>query len=228
MTAVSETGDAIETHSVAAPAPSFLTGETIYLRGMELSDAKWGTAWRGSPFPITAEKLEEKLKKDLPKQAQQHRTRLIACRRSDGRPLGAVTVDDSGYLSTEISLVNDPALGGEGAALQAEMLRVVVPWLSAERKRPVVRLITDVDMQPVLSAAESLGMRPSVQLRHGVWRQGKLRDMTLSRVAQSDLDDAVRRPRSGFDGSRHTCGATLLAGASPRFCRATRLFRTMP
>ena len=177
MTAVIETGDATETHSVAAPAPSFLTGDTIYLRGLQLSDAKWGTAWRGSPYPITAEKLEEKIKEDVPKQNLENRSRLIACRRSDDRPVGSVIVDDSLPLSAELMLISDPALGQAGAELQAEMLRIVAPWLIVERQRPVVRLMTDVDMLPLLSTAEVLGMRPAVQLREGVWRQGKLRDM---------------------------------------------------
>lgn len=176
MTAVTETGDAIETHSTTAPAPSFLTGETIYLRGLQLSDAKWATAWRGSLFPITAEKAEEALKVEVPRQNLEDRYRLIACRRSDGRPVGSVTLSDVAYLSTELTLSSDPALGGAGAALQAEMVRLVVPWLSAERKRPVVRVLTDVDMEPVVSAAASLGMDPAVQLRHGAWRQGRLRD----------------------------------------------------
>lgn len=177
MTAVTETGDSTDTHSPVAVAPSFLVGETIYLRGLQLGDAKWGTAWRGSPFPITAEKLEEKIKEDVPKQDLQNRARLIACRRTDDRPVGSVIVDDSLHLSAELALFSDPALGSAGAELQAEMLRIVAPWLTAERKRPVVRLMTDVDMLPVMSAAQSLGMRPAVQLRDGVWRQGKLRDM---------------------------------------------------
>ena len=180
MTAVIETGDSTETHSSAAPAPSFLTGDTIYLRGLQLSDAKWATAWRGSPFPITAEKLEEKIKEDVPKQDLQNRSRLIACRRTDDRPVGSVIIDDSVSLSTELTLFSDPALGSEGAERQAEMLRIVVPWLSTERKRPVVRLVTDVDMYPVLSTAESLGMRPAVQLRDGVWRKASCETSSIS------------------------------------------------
>ena len=34
---------------------TYLIGDTIYLRGAELGDAKWATAWRPRPFPISAE-----------------------------------------------------------------------------------------------------------------------------------------------------------------------------
>ena len=33
---------------------SYLIGDTIYLRGAELGDAYWATAWRPRPFPISA------------------------------------------------------------------------------------------------------------------------------------------------------------------------------
>jgi RimJ/RimL family protein N-acetyltransferase len=87
-----------------------------------------------------------------------------------------VKLNDEEALNADLTLTSDPAVGGQGPELQAEMLRLVVPWLSTERKRPVVRVMTDVDMQPVVSAAEELGMYPAAQLRNGAWRQGKLRD----------------------------------------------------
>ena len=45
---------------------SYLIGDTIYLRGAELGDAKWATAWRPRPFPISAEEAEKQLKKNVP------------------------------------------------------------------------------------------------------------------------------------------------------------------
>lgn len=211
MTAVTETGDAIETHSTAAPAPSFLTGETIYLRGVQLSDARWATAWRGSLFPITAEKAEEALKEEVPKQNEQGKYRLIACRRSDGRPVGAVKLNDEEALNAELTLTSDPAMGGQGPELQAEMLRLVVPWLSTERKRPVVRVMTDVDMQPVVSAAKSLGMDPAVQLRDGVWRQGRLRDGIFYELLHPVWTSRLGDPGPGLAEA----GAPVLHPTSP-------------
>jgi RimJ/RimL family protein N-acetyltransferase len=177
----------IETDSVdedASPAEidrpgegqSYLIGETIYLRGAELEDAKWATAWRPRPFPISAEEAEKQLKKTVPSESERRVALLIACRRNDGRPVGSARIDDSNPTFTPLSLHADPALGAAGAQLQAEMLALLVPWLSGERYRPVVVLATDTGLEPVRAAAASLGMRPAVRLRDGVWRNGRCHD----------------------------------------------------
>jgi N-acetyltransferase len=158
---------------------SYLIGDTIYLRGAELGDAKWATAWRPRPFPISAEEAEKQLKKNVPQEDQKRVALLIACRRDDGRPVGSARIDESNPTITPISLHADPTLGAAGALVQAEMLAQVVPWLSGERYRPVVVLATDTELEPVRAAAESLGMRPAVRLRDGVWRDGRHHDMVF-------------------------------------------------
>jgi RimJ/RimL family protein N-acetyltransferase len=172
---------------------SYLIGDTTYLRGAELGDAKWATAWRPRPFPISAEEAEKQLKKNVPDEGEKRVALLIACRRDDGRPVGSARIDGSDPTTTSISLHADPALGAAGALLQAEILTQLVPWLSGERYSPVVVLATDAGLEPVTAAAESLGMRPAVQLRDGVWRNGRLHDMVfyeyLSPVWTSRLGD---------------------------------------
>jgi RimJ/RimL family protein N-acetyltransferase len=164
------------------PAPGrdgeqrYLVGDTVFLRGLELGDAAWATAWRPSPFPISVQQAEEQLRKSVPGQQARRVARLVACRRDDGRPVGSVLVDDSEATESVVALYADPALGPRGADLQAELLALVVPWLSAERQRPVVRLATDADLAPVMRRAEALGMRPAARLRDGVWRDGALHD----------------------------------------------------
>ena len=178
----SETASVDEDASPAATSrpgegQSYLIGETIYLRGPELDDAKWATAWRPRPFPISAEKAEEQLKKTIPEEDEKRVALLIACRRDDGRPVGSARIDDSDPTSTTIALHVDPALGAVGAQIQAEMLTQLVPWLSGEHYRPVVVLPIDAGLQPVRAAAESIGMRPAVRLRDGIWRDGRHHDM---------------------------------------------------
>jgi N-acetyltransferase len=158
---------------------SYLIGDTIYLRGAELGDAKWATAWRPRPFPISAEEAEQQLKKNVPEEAEKRVALLIACRRDDGRPVGSARIDDSDPTNTTIALHADPALGAAGALVQAEMLGQLVPWLSGERYRPVVVLATDTGLEPVCVAAESVGMRPAVRLREGIWRDGQRHDMVF-------------------------------------------------
>jgi RimJ/RimL family protein N-acetyltransferase len=158
---------------------SYLIGDTIYLRGAEPGDAKWATAWRPRPFPISAKEAEKQLKKNVPAEGEKRVALLIACRREDGRPVGSARIDESDPTATSISLHADPALGTAGGVVQAEMLTLLVPWLSGERYAPVVVLATDAGLEPVAAAAESLGMRRAVQLRDGVWRDGRLHDMVF-------------------------------------------------
>ena len=155
---------------------AYLIGPTIYLRGAELGDARWATAWRPTPFPISAEEAEKQLKKNVPRDDEKRVALLIACRRHDGRPVGSARIDDSNPPGTSISLYADPALGAVGAQVQAEMLGQLVPWLSGERYRPVVLLATDADLEPVVATAEGLRMQPAVRLRQGVWRDGQHHD----------------------------------------------------
>jgi RimJ/RimL family protein N-acetyltransferase len=152
---------------------SYLIGDTLYLRGAELGDARWATAWRPIPFPISAEEAKNQLKQNVPADDEKRMGLLIACRRDDGRPVGSARIDASIPTVTSISLHADPALGSAGALIQAEILRQLVPWLSGERYSPVVVLATDAGLEPVTAAAASLGMRPAVELRDGVWRNGR-------------------------------------------------------
>jgi RimJ/RimL family protein N-acetyltransferase len=158
---------------------SYLIGDTIYLRGAELGDAKWVTAWRPRPFPIFAEEAEKQLKKSVPAEGEKRVALLIACRRNDGRPVGSARIDESDPTATTVALHADPALGAAGALVQAEILTLLVPWLSGERYAPVVVLATDAGLEPVATAAASLGMRPAARLRDGVWRNGRLHDMVF-------------------------------------------------
>jgi RimJ/RimL family protein N-acetyltransferase len=177
---------------------NYLIGETIYLRALELSDAKWTSAWRTSPFPMSAELAEEQLKKNVPEQAERRTTRVVACRRSDGRPVGSAQFDDSDATICWLGLHADPTLGAQGAHLQAEMLGLLVPWLSGERFRPVVHLATNSSLEPVLARAEALGMQPAARLRQGIWREGRRHDSLFYEYYQPAWVERVGDPGPGI------------------------------
>jgi RimJ/RimL family protein N-acetyltransferase len=165
---------------------TYLVGETIYLRGLEADDAKSAMSWRPSPFPVSAKTLEEQLKKDAADEQGRQEYRLIACRRGDDRPVGSAHFGFAYPPRADVRLTSDRALGMDGARVQAEMLRLLVPWLSAEQHVPALYLRTDADLEPVATAAEAVGMRLAVRLRDGVWRDGRHRD----RVIYEYLDPA--------------------------------------
>jgi RimJ/RimL family protein N-acetyltransferase len=177
---------------------SYLIGDTIYLRGAELGDAKWATAWRPRPFPISAKEAETQLKKNVPAEGEKRTALLIACRRDDGRPVGSARIDASEATATSISLHADPTLGAAGAQVQAEMVVQLVPWLSGERYTPVVVLATDAGLEPVSATAESLGMRPAVRLRDGIWRDGQCHDMVFYEYVNPVWIDRLGDPWPGI------------------------------
>ncbi|MFT4037572.1 MAG: GNAT family N-acetyltransferase [Thermomicrobiales bacterium] len=180
MTAPDEDASTTTTSTTTTPAPGanlhYLNGDTIYLRGVEPDDAKWGMAWWPNRFPIAAETLEEQLKKQAPQSGERGSTRLIICRRSDGRLVGSAVIDESAKTEAYLWLHADPTLGPAGDPIRAEALRLLVPWLAGERFRPIVITAFAEGDAALIAAAQGLGMRPSVMLREGAWRHGQRRD----------------------------------------------------
>src|SRR5215203_5145775 len=111
-----KTGPAPGTHGAGSAGQTFLVGETIYIRGMELSDAKYVRAWRFEPFPVYAEKAEEILKENLPKDAKNHKRWMMLVRRSDDVPLGSVIWETHNGQSAYIAVHPDPILAPDTQA----------------------------------------------------------------------------------------------------------------
>ena len=192
-----------EAPTLGSAGQTFLVGDAIYLRGLELADAKRASAWRASPFPIPAERAEEILKKDVPAQAERHKLHLLACRRADDEPVGAVTIEINGWRTALLRLHTDRP-GGTAApdaaatAVKAELLGLVVPWLSAERHLMVVWTEIDAGDAAVLAAAEALGMRPAFRLREALWRDGRRRDQVTYEILHAAWVERLGDPGPGI------------------------------
>ena len=166
MTSQTTTNDKVST--LAGPtAQSYLIGDTIYLRGAELGDAKWATAWRPTPFPISAEEAEKQLKKNVPQDDGEAGV-ATDCLSTRQRPPGGMGSSSMNQIPPRrpSRCMPTPRSAPLAAQVQAEVLGRVVPWLSGERYRPVVVLATDTDFEPVVMADGSrfFGMRPAVRL----------------------------------------------------------------
>jgi hypothetical protein len=72
--------------NVRVQRQAFLVGPTVYLRPVELADARLSAFWRPIPFPTPVGISEEQLKESIPAEIEAHTRRLIACRRSDNLP----------------------------------------------------------------------------------------------------------------------------------------------
>jgi RimJ/RimL family protein N-acetyltransferase len=202
MTATETTTSSTDTTTAPDVNLHYLVGDTIFLRGIEPADAKWGMAWWPSPFPVAAETLEELLKKRVPEGTSHHRSRLVICRRSDGRPIGSALIDEAWNVEAEVRLHMDPTLGATGDEAQGEAIRTILPWLSGERHHPMIRTYIARGQQAVRDAATSAGMRPAVRLREGAWRSGVLQDLIIYDYPNPVWTARLGDPGIGLDEER--------------------------
>lgn len=176
---------------------TFLVGETLYLRALELGDAKHALAWRPSPFPIPAERAEELLREDVPRHRQESRTRLIACRIADDRPIGSVEYRHWSWRCVLVVPWVDIALGPAGEEIKAEIVRLVVPWLMLERHAMVVWAeIDDAGSQVMMASLHGLGMREAFRLRQAVLRHGRRHDLATYELLHPAWISRLGDPRA--------------------------------
>lgn len=171
------------TASVAPRTPgcegqTFLVGELVYLRGMEVADGKFVTSWRDSLFPVSTDRGEEIIKQDLPKQMQQRKHTLAIVRKSDDRVVGSVIAQYWGaaaFLTVHV----DPVLGEAGAKLKADAIAAMVPWTIEENQRAITFLELAANEETVIAEAGRIGMRQSACFRQALLRDGRRIDLLL-------------------------------------------------
>jgi RimJ/RimL family protein N-acetyltransferase len=188
---------------------TFLVGETIYLRGVEEADAKTITQWYPSPFPISEEVAEERLKKEIPDQARNRSQRLIACRRGDDRPVGSLRTGTWSWMNCDISDIFADPLLNDAATIRAEMLRLVVPWLLEEREFITIVATSHGADQAVAEISREFGGRQASRLREALWQDGcRLDEIAYefinpawvkrlgspSEAAEGEIEREVRQP----------------------------------
>ena len=159
----------------AATDQAFLVGETIFLRGLEEEDAVRASGWRDSPYPINAERAGELIKEQTEKSKPGTRM-LVACRRSDGEPVGSLTMArwPGNDLDLDLKLYANPALPGE-QGVRAEMLKLIVDWGFSEGELPIVYTAFAEEDTELRATAGSLGMRHGAMWREKLWRDGAWR-----------------------------------------------------
>jgi RimJ/RimL family protein N-acetyltransferase len=157
---------------------TFLVGSTMYLRGVERDDAKWGAAWYPSLYPLPSGVLEERLNKEIPEGSRKGEYRLVACRRSDDLPVGSIWYHVEGWRWANVTVHASPVLGAETrSALKAELVGLIVPYLLLERDLINVWWETEAGDETVEATAAEIGLRKSYRLREAVLRGGVRRDL---------------------------------------------------
>ncbi|HEY8446203.1 MAG TPA: GNAT family protein [Thermomicrobiales bacterium] len=158
---------------------TFLVGPTLYLRGIEEGDARTVCSWHPNPFPLPPDVALERLRKEVPSDGEDnHEFRLVACRKSDDRPVGSVTYGVEGWRIGWTKVHADPALTEERrAAIRAELVGLIVPYLVMERDLMTVELIAEGNEPAIEAAATEVGMRRAYRLRQALQVGGQRRDL---------------------------------------------------
>ncbi len=156
---------------------TFLVGDTIYFRPVELDDARTAPAWQPKPFPAPAEVVEEQLKERLEvddPDVLHERMLLIACRKDNDQPVGSVEIVNEGWRFGEILPRIDPlATAEEQAALIAEYIRILVPWMLDERHLMTVTVEDAGVRSAVAETAASMGGRLTTLHRKALLIRGE-------------------------------------------------------
>ena len=97
-----------------AEGEPFLTGPTLYLRGVERDDAGSMIAWHPSPFPVPSDLALERLE-GAATEAERTSVRLIACRRADDRVVGSIQFESEDQRTCELTIYANPLLLEAGA-----------------------------------------------------------------------------------------------------------------
>jgi RimJ/RimL family protein N-acetyltransferase len=185
---------------IAPGEHGFLVGETLYLRPLEAADAQFPGAWHQSPFAINPQRAEVILTKEIPSEADKRKHRLVACRRSDDIPVGAVLYHSWSDFYTWVQLRVDPALDDEQtSAIKAEMLRIFVPWRSQECLNLGVWVELDGPAPALLDAAKTIGMRPASCYREAIWHRGARHDQWVYELLHPVWIERLGDPGPGIN-----------------------------
>lgn len=202
----------------ALDGQTFLVGDDVYIRAIDVADAPFGTAINATIFPHSTHWLEKWVKEDLPKTERQAFYTIV--RKIDDQPVGLLTTERHEPL-TRLSSWIDPMLGDQGQRYLAEAMRLVVPWLVDEQHRPNLRVLISSEQTLVAAALEEVGARLMTRFREMFRiRCGRADGIVyeyLNRQWVERLGDpaAIELPVSGLGVPRPVPAPVVLAGDPP-------------
>lgn len=149
----------------------FLTGERVYLRGMVDDDKSSAIAWHDTMFPVNSAFAEEHLKEQHKEMWDVPKRQLAIVRAEDDAVIGGAVIGFGGDRRAEIRMHIAPLLANSDD-VQAEALRLLVPWLLDEHNMRRVDIGLGADQEVTVAAAQRLGMFEGVRLREFFHKPG--------------------------------------------------------
>lgn len=214
------TTDAMPEPGTGHHGQTYLVGDNVYIRPIEVIDAKVGASWRDTLFPQSPDRHEKWIKEEMVK--EQNSRHLAIVRKADDRVVGSARVDRDGGIASFLHLRVDPLYGSRGKAWAAEALTMLVPWLVDEQQRPALNMLLPADEREILAAALAAGMRQTGRFREMLEKDGKRIDrLVLTRLNPlwvqtiGDPND-VELERTGTGQPRPVPPKVTLDGDPPR------------
>lgn len=149
---------------------TYLTGERIGLRAVQISDKDHAVAWFEGAYPVNADRAEKYLRDELD-DFSSRKALLVAVRLEGEDVVGGVRLRLHPRHS-DVHIHMAPALE-DADELRGEILKIVVPWLRDEGEHITVTIDLPADQQRSIDAAERVGMEQTARFREWYQRNGQ-------------------------------------------------------
>jgi RimJ/RimL family protein N-acetyltransferase len=211
-------GDTVVAKEPGYAHQTFLVGDEIYLRRVEKDDARLTVSWRESRFPLAPSITESWITGDLPKADQAW---FVILRKSDDRVVGSLRSARFG-IYTDLKAYVDPFYGPDADRWQAEMFRLVLPWMVDEQARVGVHLAVAGDETATIATLLEIGAwevqrSPGLLYRDGEWvdlvRFDYLHKDWVAKIGDP-RDEALKRTGTGVP--RPVPAKVVLDGDPPK------------
>lgn len=169
---------------------TYLTGERVALRAIQLADKEHSVAWFGHDYAVNSERAEAFLKDELDDLTS--RKLLLVIIRIDGNEVvGGVRLrlyprHAFIYLSMAPTLDDADELRGEA-------LKLLVPWLRDEGEHIAVTVDIAADQHHTIVAAEEAGMEQTARFREWYHRPGGRADRLVYQAIHPDWQGKEHR-----------------------------------
>jgi RimJ/RimL family protein N-acetyltransferase len=177
MTTTAEIPSRTDPRLTTSEGQTYLVGEQVYLRSIVPDDAEYGSAWRGTGFPVAPERVRSWVADELVGTADMGM--LLIVEKATGRPVGSMTIDFNQFPHHGITAHVDPLEGERGLAWKGEALALTIRWLVDELQRPKAGTDIPAHETTVLEALEAIGARTAARFRERVALPGGRRGDVL-------------------------------------------------
>ncbi len=198
---------------------AFLVGQHIYLRAIEVPDAKRGQSWSMHPLlPRATSWYEHWIKEKFPDERRMGM--YVIVRKDNDVPVGSIRTwryDPTTWTRVYV----DPMYGERAAIWKAEALSIAFPWLGIEHQRPRLSIWLGADEDRVIDALTGIGARQTVRFREQIRTWGGRSDglgfeyMNPTSIARLGDPAGIDLPRTGTGEARPVPANVTLNGDPP-------------